>query len=244
MTTSDPITVDRHELYRRVWTTPATRLAKEFGISNVGLAKICQRHEIPLPPRGYWQRLAFGKRVRKVPLPKSDDATLAEVRIFRQQFFSDIESPSESVPKKLQIPVQETLAGPHSLIVTTRRHLRSAKAGLDGVLLPDATLHLDIRVTKATLDRSLRIYDALLTHWESLGGSVLIKRQGHNQTPSTVFQLRDDGVPVTMSEEIKRIAVDPDVCRNWRYRNCKYQPTGRLVIQGRRVHRACTQAVG
>jgi hypothetical protein len=30
----------REELYERVWTTPMHRLAKEFGYSDVGLAKV------------------------------------------------------------------------------------------------------------------------------------------------------------------------------------------------------------
>jgi hypothetical protein len=32
----------REELYERIWTTPMRHLAKEFGISNVVLAKICE----------------------------------------------------------------------------------------------------------------------------------------------------------------------------------------------------------
>ena len=42
----------RQELYDLVWTKPVTKLAPEFGISDVGLGKICRRHIIPLPPRG------------------------------------------------------------------------------------------------------------------------------------------------------------------------------------------------
>lgn len=44
--------ISRSELYERVWTTPMTTLAKEFGISDVGLGKICKRAGIPLPPGG------------------------------------------------------------------------------------------------------------------------------------------------------------------------------------------------
>ncbi len=45
-------------------------LAPQFGISDVGLAKLCRRNGIPLPPRGYWAKLQFGKRVRRPSLPK------------------------------------------------------------------------------------------------------------------------------------------------------------------------------
>jgi hypothetical protein len=43
-----------------VWKTPITRLAKEYGLSDVGLAKICKKHDIPRPPRGYWAKKEGG----------------------------------------------------------------------------------------------------------------------------------------------------------------------------------------
>ena len=57
----------RQELYDRVWEEPVDRLAKELGISNVGLGKLCRRHTIPVPPRGSWARKAAGYLVKKDP---------------------------------------------------------------------------------------------------------------------------------------------------------------------------------
>lgn len=55
----------RLELYNQVWSKPLIRLAKEYNISDVGLAKICRRHTIPLPPVGYWARKAHGKHTQQ-----------------------------------------------------------------------------------------------------------------------------------------------------------------------------------
>lgn len=63
------VEVTREQLYERVWSEPAVKLAKEFGVSGPGLAKACRKHGIPVPERGYWARLAAGKRVSKRPLP-------------------------------------------------------------------------------------------------------------------------------------------------------------------------------
>jgi hypothetical protein len=41
------VTLRREELCEKVWTTPIRKLAPEFGLSDVGLAKICKKHEIP-----------------------------------------------------------------------------------------------------------------------------------------------------------------------------------------------------
>lgn len=44
----------RQELYEKVWTVSMRKLAAEYGLSDVGLAKTCERHEIPRPPVRYW----------------------------------------------------------------------------------------------------------------------------------------------------------------------------------------------
>jgi hypothetical protein len=58
----EKISLTRQELYERVWTTPMQKLAMQFGLSDVGLAKLCRRHEIPLPGRDYWAQVQFGQK--------------------------------------------------------------------------------------------------------------------------------------------------------------------------------------
>lgn len=59
----------RQALYELVWSEPRTRLAKRLKVSDVGLAKACSKAGIPMPPRGYWARLASGKPLVKTSLP-------------------------------------------------------------------------------------------------------------------------------------------------------------------------------
>ena len=66
---SHPVTLTRKELYDKVWSQPVQTLAKEYGISDVGLKKICKRRDIPTPGLGYWAKVAHGKTVRRTPLP-------------------------------------------------------------------------------------------------------------------------------------------------------------------------------
>ena len=51
------ITLTREELYEKAWSTLMLKLSAEFGFSDRGLAKLCQRHKVAVPPRGYWARL-------------------------------------------------------------------------------------------------------------------------------------------------------------------------------------------
>lgn len=59
----------RQELYERVWSTPMSKLAPEFGVSDVALAKLCRRHAVPTPPRGYWMQLQAGRKPKRARLP-------------------------------------------------------------------------------------------------------------------------------------------------------------------------------
>lgn len=67
------IELTREQLYEKVWVIPMSKLSKELGMSDVGLAKLCKRYNIPTPGLGYWARLAHGQKVPKPPLPAAED---------------------------------------------------------------------------------------------------------------------------------------------------------------------------
>jgi len=81
--TSNVTSLTRRKLYTKVWTIPMRHLAKEYGITDVGLAKICKKHDVPRPGVGYWAKLEYGKKVKKVKLPKTRPADEA-VKIHHQ----------------------------------------------------------------------------------------------------------------------------------------------------------------
>jgi DNA-binding transcriptional ArsR family regulator len=61
---------NREELYKGVWSQPIQRLAAAYGLSDVGLGKVCRKLRIPLPGRGYWNKKNAGKPVgTRPPLP-------------------------------------------------------------------------------------------------------------------------------------------------------------------------------
>jgi len=71
----------RLELYELVWSTPISTLADQFGISDRGLAKTCERYQIPVPGRGYWAKIEAGQRATKTPLWKINNPALETVHI-------------------------------------------------------------------------------------------------------------------------------------------------------------------
>lgn len=223
--------LSRQELYDKIWTTPASKLAREFGLSDVGLAKICRRYDIPRPPRGYWAKLAHGQQVPRPSLPQLDDEALKEVRFFRQSFFSPEERTEHDAPIEQKIVVPETLVKPHPLIASTREALRSAEPRDDKLLPINTAANLNIRVSRSSLGRALRIFDRLVKEWERAGGTVVVGAKDYCGNLRTVFRLHDDQVPVDLFEIVDRKSLDDDGNRRWSYRGWKYTPTGRLVLQ-------------
>ena len=47
-----PLTMSREALYELAWSKPMRELAKDFGISDVALAKRCRRLATTVPGRG------------------------------------------------------------------------------------------------------------------------------------------------------------------------------------------------
>jgi ankyrin repeat protein len=58
---------DREKIYEEIWAEPMIKVAKRYNISDVGLAKICRKLNIPRPGRGYWEKKEAGKPVPRRP---------------------------------------------------------------------------------------------------------------------------------------------------------------------------------
>lgn len=74
------VLLTRLELYELVWAEPIARIAERYHLSGAGFRKLCLRHDVPVPPRGYWARIKAGQKVRQPRLPKPGEAA-ATVRI-------------------------------------------------------------------------------------------------------------------------------------------------------------------
>lgn len=77
----------REQLYELVWTEPMVAVAKRFGLSDVGIKKICAKSEIPVPPRGHWAKIEAGKRTFQPELPPRPPAMPQEIEIGKDRQF-------------------------------------------------------------------------------------------------------------------------------------------------------------
>jgi len=143
-------------------------LAKEFGLSDVGLAKICEKHDIPRPPVGHWVRVERGYDPEQTPLPDIEDAKLDLVRITIREKPLDIlgqnlDPQVQAMLVPAVIAVQSDRSISHPLVVRTKKLLAHPRKDERGLLLPKERKPLShIRVSEPALARSLGILDTLL----------------------------------------------------------------------------------
>ena len=125
----------RDELYGLVWARPITKVASDFHISDVGLAKICRRADVPIPPRGYWAKRHAGLPVEPSPLPKTvpgdDQVGLSWPDDDDIDDGDDIYDAIERTPQLAQ--EEPPLSAEPTFPDDARERLKAARAMVDGV---------------------------------------------------------------------------------------------------------------
>jgi hypothetical protein len=119
----------REALYQQVWSGSIFRGASRIGVSSRELRRICARHDIPVPPLGWWAKKQHGDPVRQSPLPQLQDARLERILLhpvaWQPQDANPIELLREDDPAwRIQVP--EDLQISHPLVKRAALAIRSA----------------------------------------------------------------------------------------------------------------------
>lgn len=200
---SPTVKLSREELYKQIWTTPAQVLAEQFDISDVGLAKACKRMGIPRPTRGYWQRKEAGKEVRTIPLPPAKPTDKLSVEFRRATHPKRPTTPRRDL---ITAELLQSFDQPHPLVDLTHRRLENGTVSKTGLLVSTAKQRLNLTVGQAKLERSLRLYDAILKAWEREGNCVLI---GEGDSPPTLLRSGTETLSISIEEEIETVTLPP-----------------------------------
>jgi len=225
-------TLSREELYELVWSMPATKLAKELGISDVGLGKICKRMEVPKPALGYWRKVEVGgqiprkEKLRKLSIKGKQQATI---------YPTPPESKSMQIIRTAEtIPFPDTLTEPHRLTKKTLASFNESKTDERGILLSRNKIHLDIHVTQDCLDRACLIMDTLIKRIESRGLKVLTVG---DRPLKTVVEVDGERIEISLDERVRRTDYKPTVEekekykeRSWMLPRYDHHPTGNLSL--------------
>ncbi len=169
---SEKVTFKRDELYEQVWSEPMKHLAVRYGISDVGLKKICKHMGIPTPERGRWAKLAFGHNVPKEPLPAFEEGKHIATYLFDpDNQYVPPKIPETELQKVLSVisnlPVHERLSTRNPLIQSTQLAYGKVNLG-DNTIGWGVENVLSIHVSKQSLQRALCIMEVILKGFVAL----------------------------------------------------------------------------
>lgn len=227
--------VSREELYAMVWATQMQKLAKEFGISDVALAKTCKKLGVPRPPRGHWARKAAGQTVKATALPARGAKQRDGVYLSRASEPKPVIELSEgtvALIEHLMIPenimsISETLDKPHPLVRRTMQALSKSKIDMYGALWGSYGC-LDLRLSKQSLARALLFMDAVLRQLEKLGYEVTVPESG-----KTVIAMGDVEMGISLYERFTRfeqLLTEKQKKDWWHFDKYRFEPSGEFDL--------------
>jgi hypothetical protein len=219
-------TLERTELYEQVWSKPMIKLAEDYGLSDNGLRKICKKLSIPVPKSGHWQRVQYGKKVKREPLPPFNGQTTATIQRPTKKEKIPKDEPPEILAEYLpsnRIRVPTSISKYHPLVADLKASLsdswkyRGFKTGKGHTL--------DVRVSAASVNRALRIMDTLIKALEARSMEVFINSDDRSDT-----QVRFQGkaLSINLHERMQMKRGEKD---RFGYSDYEYIPTGELILQ-------------
>lgn len=238
--------LSRRELYDLVWSKPMSKLAPTYGLSDVGLTKICRKMQVPTPPVGYWQKLRNGQSVRRTRLPELSDEDEQGLRVeLTKQKETDVRPLTEadrlvlaekSSDKSITVPAN--IEPFHPLVEKTDRSIRAAKLDPNGLANPRAKGCLAVSVGPASIDRAMRILDALIRAFETRGFSVTVSdgesRVTHVEILGEKLSIRLEELLDRKERELTAAQKRERELYSWladRRPEYDYFPSGRLALQ-------------
>lgn len=232
---SKSVRLPRKELYDLVWSKPMQQLAKEFDLSDVGLAKICKKHNIPRPERGYWAKLEYGKPVKKKSLPDEGNNDLIVIGISAEQGKKNhpISYSQQIKEKRKQYPVCENLRGCHPLISDIKNRVWKENFRFPKIFYPEGIEKKRIMVSHSSKDRALRFLNNLFKYIEARGHEVKMyqqKRDYYNwndQSPNLIIKGQE--VEFIIREKLDQHEKE-EKKSEWDSKYI-YNPSGKLIFE-------------
>jgi hypothetical protein len=200
---------EREKLHNEVWADPTTTVAQKYGVSDVAIHKACKRLNVPVPPRGYWAKVAAGKKVKRQPLEATNGPTMLRRHFPYQSAYLQNPEKVATVPKdKLSflegderekaialcdnLRVKDRLIKPHPLVKQDQetraeqkrkereeRHLQYWQQDHRYWSNSNGKL-LDVSALPAEMPRVYRILDAIFRVVEELGGTVKLDTENRH----------------------------------------------------------------
>lgn len=196
----EKITLNRKQLYQKVWSVPIKEICQEYDIDENGLETICRRLNVPVPETSHWKRIATGKKTNTLPLPekakgvdslvlyKRDDARLQQEQVESIKAILRQIDPSRHLTDyafdKLVFSTREGIVKDH----WQDRDKYYEKSQL-----------LAVHVSGEVLSRALRIMDMLMKVLRFKGHDLVVERH------QTFVVIDGEKLQISIGEKTKRV---------------------------------------
>ena len=193
----------RESLYEAVWTMPLIKVARSVGMSDVALGKLCRRHRIPVPGRGYWAKIEAGQAPRKSPLPAHGDYVRLE--IIDEELLGEkecLEARAAEIIARIEkaVPV-ENCSALHPALRQVERELSRKGRPVDHKGLPkDVKDIYGMIVTHAASQRAMGLLNAVFIEADRLGWSPKLDRRS-----GITLCILGVEIPVGLEERVARV---------------------------------------
>jgi hypothetical protein len=215
--------VTREQLYNLIWSTPISTLSKVHDITEYSIRKSCKNLQVPIPLAGYWQKSKEKQERMRRPLSAAyqGEASVYIESIKAEQNADSLESIKNQIKNTtgLSLKIPDRLIVPDKLIIEAQAKLEEgARSQWNSGILHTSSGALEIRVSKDSISRALRIFDTLIKALRARGHNVSVDRD----TYAIVY---DQKIRIALRERTTRVPAKDNTSYN------EYKPTGILVFQ-------------
>lgn len=201
-----PIELTREELFKKVWAAPMTKVAAEYGISDVALKKICTKNRIPVPGRGYWAKLAAGKPVKQARYRAISDPALNRIWIYGSTarrlpaVVQEAQRAAKANRKESEnfVVVPATPDALHPLVERTAKSLARAKPSEKGLVSATASNQFRVDVAPDNINRAIGFINAFVAAAEDRGYKI------RKSDKSLAFIVDDEAMELRIEEQVTR----------------------------------------
>lgn len=223
----------RKALYDKIWSTPRSRLAKEWEVKTCVITRFCKEYDIPLPPSGYWTRLALNKRDVQIQLQGEPS-----IKVIIAAKSNENTSRNQQVSKKVKqqsqvitpIPLTKLIESALPAIRKAYRSYNSPTAKRDyryQYVWPGGENLLRMAVMPEMVERALLLMDSIVRACQENKWKVVLPSED-NRKMNVVFV---DGIAIhfTITEQRRQEKIkSADSWHEWDYR---YHSLGILRFQ-------------
>lgn len=191
----------REEFHALVWSKPITHLAREFGLSDVALHKICRKHTIPTPPAGWWAKKAAGKPVKIELLPERMGDLTDRITISGRELRNEpdlIAEARENARVALSAVAIAEAAPVHPIVARTIARLRKARPVGNGLVCTQGPNLIRAEVAPASIDRLEISLNRIAAALQASGADI---RPGEN---AARIVIGEETISFSVSEVIRR----------------------------------------